>query len=198
MMILVKRIIHILNGALKRLIIRMYPNAFPQHNTQDANDPEVAVLLPYCNGVGLDVGCGSRKTHPDAIGVDITPKGKPGIYGSERRQMSQADVVLSGDDLNIFADGVFDYVVARHNLEHYKDPIKALQEWKRVLKKGGIMGIVVPDDENIDTISLDPTHKHAFTKDSFKRLINTIGGFRIIKIENCIDDWSFVCIAKKK
>jgi SAM-dependent methyltransferase len=185
------------NGAVKRVILLLYKEAFPQKNSQDLKDPEMLALRPYCKGVGLDVGCGSKKTHPDAIGVDITPKGKAGKYGSENRQISEADVNLSGDDLYLFADSVFDYVVSRHNLEHYRDPVKALLEWKRVLKKGGTMGIVVPDDEKIDSIKLDPTHKHAFTQDSLKNIIKLIGGLKILKLKPCIPDQSFVCIAKK-
>lgn len=155
------------------------------------------MLFPYCKGLGIDVGCGSKKTHPLALGIDLTPKGMTGKYGSERRQISEADICTSGDNLYMFSDNVLDYVVARHNLEHYTDPIKTLKEWKRVLKRGGILGVVVPDDEALDTIKLDPTHKHAFTKESFSTMLQTIGGFKIIKLKTCIPHWSFICIAKK-
>jgi predicted SAM-dependent methyltransferase len=37
-------------------------------------------------------------------------------------------------------------VVARHNLEHYVDVVKTLCEWRRVLKPGGVMAILVPDE----------------------------------------------------
>lgn len=188
---------HLFSGAIKRLIIFFYPNAFPLLGAQPPTDPERSMLLPYCKGLGIDVGCGSKKTHPLALGVDLTPKGQSGKYGSERRQISEADICTSGDNLYMFADGVLDYVVARHNLEHYTDPIKTLKEWKRVLKRGGILGIVIPNDEALDTIKLDPTHKHAFTMESFTHMLEAIGGFKIIKIKPCIPQWSFICIAKK-
>jgi predicted SAM-dependent methyltransferase len=188
---------HALNGGIKRLIIHFYPNAFPLKGIQTPDDPERAMLFPYCKGLGIDVGCGSKKTHPLALGVDLTPKGQTGKYGSERRQISEADICTSGDNLYMLADNSLDYVVARHNLEHYTDPIKTLKEWKRVLRKGGIMGVVVPDDEALDTIKLDPTHKHAFTKESFANMLAAIGGFKIVKIKTCVPMWSFVCIAKK-
>lgn len=186
-----------ISGAIKRIVLLFYPEAFPQHNIQKPDDPEMKALYRYCKGVGLDVGCGSRKTHPDAIGIDIIPKNTPGTFGSERRQFSQADMCLSGDNMYLFADNVFDYIVARHNLEHYQDPVIALTEWKRVLKKGGILGVVLPDDEYLDTIALDPTHKHAFTQDSYKNMLNAIGGFKITKLSSCIPHESFVCIARK-
>lgn len=188
---------HKINGGIKRFILFFYKDAFPLVNNETLKDLETKALFPYCKGVGIDVGCGSRKIHPSAIGIDLTPKGKTGKFGSERRQISKADICLSGDNLYIFANNVFDFVVSKHNLEHYQDPIKALKEWKRVLKINGILGIVVPDDQNIDTIKLDPTHKHVYTVESFKNIIEVVGGFKILKIKPCVKNWSFVCIAKK-
>jgi predicted SAM-dependent methyltransferase len=192
-----KSLPRLINGAIKRTIIYFYKDAFPQTGNPQPDDPEMAELFPYCTGLGIDVGCGSKKTHPNALGVDLTPKGQTGKFGSERRQISQADICTSGDDLYMFKDNVLDYVLARHNLEHYTDPIKTLKEWKRILKKGGILGVVLPDDAVQDTIKIDPTHKHAFTQESFKNMLATIGGFKIIKLAPCIPNWSFICIAKK-
>lgn len=159
---------------------------------------EHLALYPYCEGRGIDVGCGGNKIHPDAIGVDIIPKGKKGFFGSQQKIISQADIQSSGDNLNMFKDGELDYVVASHNLEHYKDLVKTLIEWKRVLKPGGVLGVILPDDTKINTIKLDPTHKHVFIPESFKNLVEIVGGFEIIRLEECIKDWSFLCVAKKK
>lgn len=186
-----------INGAIKRTIIFFYPDSFPQKNIQRSNDPEMLSLVPYCIGVGVDVGCGSRKTHENALGIDVIAGGEIGEYGSERRQISEADICASGDNLYMFADGALDYVVARHNLEHYEDYMKTLREWKRVLKKGGTLGVVVPDDGELDTMKIDPTHKHAFTKESFRKILKKLGGFKLLKLETCDPEWSFVCIAKK-
>jgi ubiquinone/menaquinone biosynthesis C-methylase UbiE len=163
----------------------------------DEQHPERLVLLPYCAGKGVDVGCGFRKTSEECIGVDILAKGQAGKHGCMQGKKSAADIQTSGDDLSMFKDEELDYVVSRHNLEHYVDVIKTLQEWKRVIKKGGILGVVLPDDTNRDTIKLDPTHKHVFTPESFKRLLGLIGGFEIEKCEVVIPNWSFVCIARR-
>ena len=164
---------------------------------KDEYHPERMELYPICSGRGIDVGCGHRKTHPDCIGVDLNLKGEKGKFGNVKGKESVADVKASGDNLFMFEDNELDYVIQRHNLEHYKDIIKTLQEWKRVLKAGGILGMVVPDDEVCDTISLDPTHYHVFTQLSLKRILDLIGGFRILKLEPLLKDWSFVCIVQK-
>jgi predicted SAM-dependent methyltransferase len=172
-------------------------SAFINRFLTHEHHPERLALFPLCRGKGIDVGCGSRKTHPDAIGVDITTKGEKGIAGCEAQMISQADVTASGDNMYMFADESLDFVVQRHNLEHYQDPIKALQEWRRVLSKGGLLGMVIPDDEVCDTIKLDPTHKHVFTQSSLLRIFDMLEGFRVVYIGPLLKDWSFVCVAQK-
>jgi SAM-dependent methyltransferase len=165
---------------------------------EQAQDPERLAVLPYCTGRGLDVGCGCAKTTPEAIGVDLIPRGELGRFGSQILRPSAADVCASGDDMPMFADDSMDYVVARHNLEHYVDVVKTLAEWRRVLKPGAPLILVLPDDEALDTISLDPTHKHAFTCQSFRHLLEAIGGWQIERLDVCRPNWSFFCVARKK
>ena len=167
------------------------------HFFTDENHPERLALYPLCIGRGIEVGCGHRKTHPNVIGVDLIANGDQGSVGVVTGMNAVTDVQASGDDLYMFKDNELDYVVARHNIEHYQDPIKALQEWKRVIKPKGIIGIVIPDDENIDTIKLDPSHKHVFTRSSFKRLIELIPGLEIIFQGELLKNWSFVSVIRK-
>jgi len=161
------------------------------------NHPEALVLQPYCVGKGIDVGSGFRKTHPDAIGIDIIPQGETGEHGCMQGMRSVADITASGDNLNMFEDGELDYVINRHNLEHYVDVIKTLLEWKRVLKVGGILGMVLPDESRLNTIALDPTHKHCFTPESIRSILELTGGFAIERLETVVENWSFLVVARK-
>ena len=164
----------------------------------DESHPERLAVLPYCSeGRGIDVGCGHRKSSDNCIGVDLTPRGELGPAGVVKGKASQADITASGDDLTMFADGELDFVVARHNLEHYVDVIKTLEEWKRVLKTGGVLALVVPDERALDTIVLDPTHKHCFTPESFDRYMRVIGGFEKVKSEVVVADWSFLAVYRR-
>lgn len=45
-----------------------------------------------------------------------------------------------------YADGSFDRVVATHILEHISEPHLALKEWRRVLRDGGTLSILIPTD----------------------------------------------------
>ena len=64
---------------------------------EQASDPERLAVLPYCVGQGLDIGCGCAKTTPEALGVDLVPKGELGRFGSQVLRPSAADVCASGD-----------------------------------------------------------------------------------------------------
>lgn len=166
---------------------------------------ETSVLYPYCRGRGIDVGCGAHKIHPAATGIDIVARGtkfkkckmKKGILDRQGAFVCQADIQAAGDNLFMFKDNELDYVVSSHNLEHYLDTIKTLREWKRVLKPGGILGIILPDDIRGSSMYV-LCHKHCFTPESFKNLVQLIGGLKIIKLERMGPSRSFVCVMKKR
>lgn len=48
-------------------------------------------------------------------------------------------------DLSQVGDESYDFVLASHVLEHVANPLRALEEWRRVLRQGGAMLVVVPD-----------------------------------------------------
>ncbi len=160
---------------------------FDFSNTEGGGDLwafEQKALSQFCRGRGAHIGCGPRKIRPEAIGIDIL-KGE-----------SRADITASGERLP-FRDGELDYIVASHNLEHYRDILQVLGEWKRALKKGGVLGVVVPDDRIIDTVALNPEHLQAFTPDLLKEVIRQSGGLTIEVLQEIVDAWSFGCICRK-
>ena len=124
----------------------------PVPTVDEKNHPEAPSAGPVLLGEGIAVGCGHRKVSPGCIGVDLIARGDKGEHGVVANQTSVADIQASGDDLHMFGDGELDYVMARHNLEHYMDVVKTLCEWRRVLKPGGVMAIVVPDERAGDTV----------------------------------------------
>jgi predicted SAM-dependent methyltransferase len=59
--------------------------------------------------------------------------------------LSPVDVIGSADDLAAFADASLDFVVANHLIEHLEDPIRALKEFQRVLRRRGLLFMCIPD-----------------------------------------------------
>jgi SAM-dependent methyltransferase len=52
--------------------------------------------------------------------------------------------VAEASDLSTIPHGTYDFVLASHVLEHVANPLRALQEWTRVLKPQGTLLVVVP------------------------------------------------------
>lgn len=144
----------------------------------------------------VDLGCGGAKICDEAIGVDIVPDGE---FSNSGKCEPNADVDIVADITKRipFNDGEADVIVAKHVLEHITDYLRVLDEWKRILKHGGKIILAVPDPDFIDAINCDPTHVHAFTKESVKRSLELLG----FHVEHQIDiegGWSHVTEATKE
>lgn len=70
----------------------------------------------------------SRGEDRDAYGCEVTTR-----------------YVAEATDLAKIPDKTYDFLIASHVLEHVANPLKALEEWKRVLSPGGILLTILPD-----------------------------------------------------
>ncbi|MBS1504915.1 MAG: class I SAM-dependent methyltransferase, partial [Bacteroidetes bacterium] len=68
--------------------------------------------------------------------------GKTYNYGSKTYGYQ---FIQDGTDLSPVDSEQYDFVLSSHSLEHIANPLKALNEWLRVLKRGGILVLVLPD-----------------------------------------------------
>lgn len=84
-------------------------------------------FFEFCKGRGLDVGAGD-----DPL---VTPFGTVDAYD---KQDGDANYLKS------VADESYDFVYSSHCLEHLDFPHIALQNWFRVVKKGGYLIVCVP------------------------------------------------------
>jgi len=55
------------------------------------------------------------------------------------------DIVCDGTYFPEVDNSTFDFVIANHLLEHFDDPVRALKEWHRILKDGGVVFMALPD-----------------------------------------------------
>jgi len=92
--------------------------------------------------IWLHLGCGKRN-FPGFINVDLA-KFK---HINFRRPIN---------DLKIFKNNYADLIYSSHAFEYFdrQEAPKVLKEWKRVLKKGGILRLAVPDFEAIVEVYL--------------------------------------------
>jgi len=98
--------------------------------------------------VGIEIGAAAHNPFnlPNCTYVDYTDEftifkeGEMKLCG----EMARVDVVADGADLP-FKDNSYDYVISSHLIEHFFDPIKAIEEWFRVIKPGGYIFIIAPN-----------------------------------------------------
>ena len=92
--------------------------------------------------INLHLGCGGVN-HPAFINIDGIPA-------------KHIHYVMRLDKLSPFRDNSVDLIYACHCLEHFShlQMLKVLREWYRVLKKGGILRVSVPDFDSMVDIYL--------------------------------------------
>jgi SAM-dependent methyltransferase len=55
------------------------------------------------------------------------------------------NIFQDASNLSSVTDHTYDFILSSHNLEHFANPVKALQEWKRVTRPGGGLILVLPN-----------------------------------------------------
>src|SRR5438105_2923285 len=85
--------------------------------------------LALLSGRGIDIGCGDDPVRPDVERFDVEE-------GDANRI---TDFVPARD--------AYDYVFSSHCLEHMRDARATLADWWTLLKPGGTMFVIVPDED---------------------------------------------------
>lgn len=107
----------------------------------------------YLDGLlGLEIGGSAHNSFGlNTKNIDYTDSPNT-IYKLEETKLCgeymPVDIVAYGDNLPI-PDKSVDFVINSHVLEHFFDPIKALEEWYRVIKDGGYIFMIVPHKERM-------------------------------------------------
>uniref|UniRef100_A0A6M3ISP9 Putative radical SAM superfamily protein n=1 Tax=viral metagenome TaxID=1070528 RepID=A0A6M3ISP9_9ZZZZ len=112
--------------------------------------PESKLAHKYCIGKGLEIGGSAHNPFGlDTINVDITDSMTTRFKKEEINLCGKAllvDIVAPGDAIPL-PGASQDFVISSHVLEHFTNPIKALIEWNRLLKPGGIIFMIIPHKE---------------------------------------------------
>lgn len=81
----------------------------------------------FLNGDGIDIGCGN-----DPVFSHVIP------FDQEHGDANHISKYITKQ---------LDFVFSSHCLEHMHDPVHALKEWYSILKPGGYLFIIVPDED---------------------------------------------------
>ncbi len=142
----------------------------------------------------LDIGCGSgellmrfKELGCNAYGIDVDEVTSSYLCKEMNLDVETCDV----DSGTSFKEGFFDVIVMRHSLEHFHNPVRVLQEMRRIIKKNGTLIVGLP---NIDSITakiagenwrdLDaPRHLFHFSPETIRALMGK-AGFSIVDIHH--------------
>jgi SAM-dependent methyltransferase len=130
-----------MNECSKAVVRRLHAPGFATH---------------YFVGDGLDVGSGRDPLRRYARLFPLV--------------RSVTDFDLPDGDAQLLAqypDDRFDFVHSSHCLEHLRDPVDGLRNWVRVVRPGGYVVVLVPDEDlyeqGVWPSTFNPDHKHTFT-----------------------------------
>jgi SAM-dependent methyltransferase len=110
----------------------------------------------YFVGRGIDIGAGNDP-------VSLYAEFFPGLRGCRGWDLPDGDAqLLAGVE-----DNSLDFVHSSHCLEHMRDPYEAMHNWFRVLKPGGHLVCLVPDEDlyeqGVFPSGFNADHKWTFT-----------------------------------
>lgn len=117
--------------------------------------------------LGLDLGSPKGMT-PFAIHVDLFGNGRPHpFYGGGAYN---ADVAWDATRIHeIVPPASLPFITANHSLEHMPgavddDIVALLMNWMNLLRPGGTLAMIVPDNDYFDVWACDRDHKHVGDK----------------------------------
>ena len=111
-----------------------------------------AELLRLLSGSGIEIGAMHQPVpapHLKVAYVDRVLEDTLRRHYAELGEIPFApiDIQDDGQVLGKLGDSSQDFIIANHVIEHMSDPIRALENWSRVLKVGGRLFMAVPDME---------------------------------------------------
>lgn len=117
----------------------------------------------YLSGQGIEIGALNA---PLVVLPNVKVKYLDRLTNSQLRlqypelssyPIGRVDILDDGETLKTIKENSLDFVIAHHFLEHCQDPIGTIKNHLRVLKKGGILYLAIPDHRfNVDSL-ISPT-----------------------------------------
>jgi SAM-dependent methyltransferase len=105
---------------------------------------EHALAHLWCQGEGIEIGAAAH--NPFGLRARNVGLREPFYEQAQRElcgEVAAIDIEASAESIPLH-DASQDFVLSSHVLEHLPDPIRALVEWDRLLRRGGICFIIHP------------------------------------------------------
>jgi SAM-dependent methyltransferase len=158
------------------------------------------LVVGYCNGYGCDVGFGGDKIKKtDCVGIDYAQP-----YANTGRDQVDIACDVMHESIPV-GDNTFDYVYTSHLIEDFEDTRAALKEFIRILKPGGNLILVFPDQPKYEChcqrtgqlLNIHHVHKDMGLAFMLNKINNLPGiKYDILFQSDCEIDYNVVLVAK--
>ncbi|MCC6672113.1 MAG: tetratricopeptide repeat protein [Planctomycetes bacterium] len=132
------------------------------------SETELAALRPFCQGKTLELGAGGAGVLPGTVLID-------------RDNPSQCYESLPSCD-----EASVDAIVSAFGFGHSADPIRCLREWRRVLRDGGQVALLLPDAQ-------EPAGQgNRYTPVFVSQLFALAGGYQVAECREVVPNRSWL------
>lgn len=140
--------------------------------------PESALAHQWCKGEGLEIGAAAHNPFGLPGSTHVAPGDDLDHFRQHEINMCgmYAEIDIEAEAHNIpLPNGSQDYIISSHVVEHFPDPIRAFLEWKRLLKPGGIVFMILPQPDAlkeewrpvVEIEELEKAYQEGYTVDNF-------------------------------
>jgi SAM-dependent methyltransferase len=104
----------------------------------------------YLNGSGIEIGAmdlplqvkpGVKVRYLDRIPKEESAK----LFPELKDKLVDVDIIGDGESLFGIPDNSNDFIIGNHFIEHTQNPISTIENMLRVIRKGGIVFMAIPD-----------------------------------------------------
>ncbi|MCP4663079.1 MAG: methyltransferase domain-containing protein [bacterium] len=118
---------------------------------QDIHAKRNRIAEEHIKGAGIEIGAlndpvrvpaGANVRYVDRLSVEDLRRHYPEL---DAARFVDPDIITDGETLDTIEDSSQDFVIANHLLEHCQNPLSAVENMLRVLRRNGILYITIPD-----------------------------------------------------
>lgn len=179
---------HQIMTAQNRLLLRfLHDRAFAETSSRMPLHARIGEWLPRGRGIKvLELGCGPGKyvAMLTSLGYQVTGVDPiPFPSWVSIREKTDAELIdgVAAESLP-FPNDSFDHAVCLGALLYFTDPVRALEELRRVVRPGGRVVVRTVNRFNLFTLStgrrLDPASRQLFGREELEQLLDS-NGFRV-------------------
>lgn len=163
-------------------------------------------IIVYCEGKGVDIGCGQKKIKPDAVGVDFNEQ-----YNHKDHPKTDSDFKGGFDAFFKMCSEKkrepFDYIFSSHLLEDYDKPADIIKRWIPWVKPGGYIISVLPIEEVYRGVTSNKNEAHKRWWKGSEEFLTHLLEEDVMKGMECVDSsmnsepvggYSFYVVLRKK